>query len=309
MRSAISKPRPKARPLARPAARSKPSTNGRAHPCSKVFVLSDSTGNLARHALTAVLTQFPPRSISLRFENFVRSDDRVDKLLADAAQQKAAVCHAIVSDQLKHRIKSKCRAAHLNCFDLTGGLVQFLEKSACVSPTHNVNILHCLDEAYHQRIGAMEFTLDHDDGLGLETVHEADVILVGVSRTSKTPTSILLAQQGYRAANVSLARGVVPPQQLFTVPARRVVGLTIDPDQLAVIRAHRQVAWGMTQTDYGLPRSVNEEVKWCRSLFRERGWPVLDVTDQAVEETAAKVIGLVGPLSPQISAITEIISN
>ena len=303
MPRAVPKPRPKARPVPR----SKPSAS--APPCSKVFVLSDSTGNLARHALTAVLTQFPPRSISLRFENFVRSEDRVEKLLAEAIQQKAAVCHAIVSDELKHRIKSKCRAARLNCFDLTGGLVQFLEKSACVAPTHNVNVLHCLDEAYHQRIGAMEFTLDHDDGLGLESIHEADVVLVGVSRTSKTPTSILLAQQGYRAANVSLARGVAPPTQIFAIPARKVVGLTIDPDQLAVIRAHRQVAWGMTQTDYGSPRSVNEEVKWCRSLFRERGWPVLDVTDQAVEETAAKVIGLVGPLSPQITAITEIISN
>ena len=277
--------------------------------CSKVFVLSDSTGNLARHALMAVLTQFPPQTISLRFENFVRTEARIDTLLFEAGEQKAAVCHAIVSERLKQRIQDTCRTARIRCHDLTGGLVHFLEKSACVAPTGDVEVLHKLDEAYHQRIGAMEFTLDHDDGLGLESIYESDVVLVGVSRTSKTPTSILLAQQGYRAANVSLAHGIQPPLQLFSMSARKVVGLTINADQLAVIRAHRQVAWGMSQTEYGLPQSVNDEVNWCRALFRQRGWPVLDVTDQAVEETAAKVIGLVGPPScQQFSPVTEVLS-
>jgi [pyruvate, water dikinase]-phosphate phosphotransferase / [pyruvate, water dikinase] kinase len=278
-------------------------------PAQKVFVLSDSTGNLARHVLTAVLTQFPAESISLRFENFIRDDKRIDNLLIEAREHKAAVCHAMVSDRLKQRIKTRCSAARLRCFDLTGGLVEFLEKATGVTPTGNIEGLHRLDEAYRQRIGAMEFTLSHDDGLGLDTLCEADVVLVGVSRTSKTPTSILLAQQGYRAANVSLARGVEPPAQLFALPSRKVVGLTINPDQLAIIRAHRQAAWGMSQTDYGSPRSVANEVAWCRSIFRERGWPVLDVTDQAVEETAAKVIGLVGPVGRQESSMAEVLPN
>ena len=274
-----------------------------------IFVLSDSTGNLARHSLTAVLTQFPTDSISLRFENFVRNDNRLDKLLAEAKEQKAAICHAIVSVRIKQRINNVCRRARLKCFDLTGDLVEFLEKVSSQTTNGNVEVLHRLDEAYRRRIGAMEFTLSHDDGLGLETLHEADVVLVGVSRTSKTPTSILLAQQGYLAANVSLARGVAPPAQLLSLPARKVVGLTINPDQLAIIRAHRQTAWGMSQTDYGAPHSVSIELNWSRSLFRERGWTVLDVTDQAVEETAAKVIGLVGPVGCQVSSMAEVLPN
>jgi hypothetical protein len=246
--------------------------------------------------LTAILTQFPSESNSMRFENFLRSEGRVDALLLEAKEKKAAVCHAMVSEALKNRIKKACVASKLQCFDLTGGLVRFLEKATGLRPTGNIRSLHRLDEAYRRRIGAMEFTLSHDDGLGLETLHEADVVLVGVSRTSKTPTSILLAQQGYRAANVSLAMGVPPPARLLELRNSKVVGLTINPDQLSMIRARRQVAWGMSQnSDYGSPQNVAREVLWCRALFRQRGWPVLDVTDQAVEETAAKVIEIVGP--------------
>ena len=269
---------------------------GTDHP-SNVLVLSDSTGNLARHMLTAVLTQFPPGSISVRFECFIRTESQLKTLLSEAKAQKAIVCHAMVSGALKKQIKTICAASRLHCFDMTGGFVQFLEKATKLGTTSDVEALHSMDEAYRRRISAMEFTLNHDDGLGLDTLHQADVVLVGVSRTGKTPTSILLAQQGYQAANVSLAHGVQPPSQLFSLASGKVVGLMIDPDQLALIRARRQAAWGMAQTNYGRPEDVHQEIDWSRALFREHSWPVLDVTDQAVEETAAKVISLVGPVA------------
>jgi regulator of PEP synthase PpsR (kinase-PPPase family) len=161
-----------------------------------------------------------------------------------------------------------------------------------------------MDDAYRRRIGAMEFTLGHDDGLGLDTLHEADVVLVGVSRTSKTPTSILLAQQGYQAANISLAMGVEPPSQLALIPPTKVVGLVIDPSQLAMIRNRRQAAWGMAPTPYGDPANVAREVAWSRTLFQRLGWPILDVTDQAVEETAARVIEMLGLSSLPIERAT-----
>jgi [pyruvate, water dikinase]-phosphate phosphotransferase / [pyruvate, water dikinase] kinase len=279
------------------------------NPQSTVLVISDSTGNLARHMLTAVLTQFPPHSISVWYENFVRTSERLKSLMQEAKARKAVVCHAMVFSKLKSRIKKDCAAARLRCYDLTGGLVTFLEQSSRVASSDNVLALHQLDESYRRRIGAMEFTLSHDDGLGLDTLHEADVVLVGVSRTSKTPTSILLAQQGYLAANVSLALGVRPPAQLLAVPKRKIVGLTISPSQLVVIRARRQIAWGMPQTDYGRPDQVEDEVSWCRSLFREHGWSTLDVTDQAVEETAAKVISIIGPANQQSSSMADVMPN
>jgi regulator of PEP synthase PpsR (kinase-PPPase family) len=281
----------------------RPGSNKSQRTTKSVFILSDSTGNLARHVLTAVRTQFPRDSIVERYENFIRNDDRLTRILTEARDAKAAICHAIVSIDLKARIAAFCTEANLPCFDLTGGLVKFLEAATGAKCASDLEVLHQLDEAYRRRIDAMEFTLSHDDGLGLETLNEADVVLAGVSRTSKTPTSILLAQQGYRAANVSLAKGVSPPAALLALPAQRVIALTINPDQLALIRAHRQVAWGMSQTDYGAPASVQAEIAWSRNLFRERGWRVLDVTDQAVEETAAKIASLIGSPAQGLSSI------
>jgi len=259
-----------------------------------VHVLSDSTGNLPRHILTALLTQFPPHSISARFENFVRTAHQVDRVLEQAAKHGGIVCHAIVSPELKQRVADHCEAAAIPSCDLTGGIVDFLTSTTGVQPRCDTDALHRLDEAYRRRIGAMEFTLSHDDGLGLDTLHEADVVIVGVSRTSKTPTSILLAQQGYQTANISLAMGVEPPQQMLAIPKNKIIGLVIDPAQLSMIRTRRQAAWNMTPTTYGDPNNVAAEVAWSRALFQRHHWPTLDVTDQAVEETAARVVEMLG---------------
>jgi regulator of PEP synthase PpsR (kinase-PPPase family) len=151
-----------------------------------------------------------------------------------------------------------------------------------------------VDAAYTRRVKAVEFALEHDDGLGLDTLHEADVVLVGVSRTSKTPTCMYLAQQGYKAANVSLASGVEPPAQLMALPKGKVAALAIDPRQLAEIRSRRQTAWKMADTSYNLPGAVAAEVAWSRRLFARAGWAVFDVTDQAIEETAARVVDRLG---------------
>jgi regulator of PEP synthase PpsR (kinase-PPPase family) len=259
-----------------------------------VYVLSDSTGNLARHMLGAFLTQFPPEAVVLRVEPFARTLPRLAQLLDRARLDDAAVCHAMVSQELKRFIEETCRKSALPCRDLTGGIVEFLSQATGLAPCPDLAALHRLDHAYNRRISALEFTLEHDDALGLATLHEADIVLAGVSRTSKTPTSIYLAQQGYRVANVALAMNVEPPVQLLGLPPGKVVGLIINPAQLAMIRARRQAGWGMASTDYNDPGQVAREVAWARRLFTERGWPVLDVTDQAIEETAARVLAAIG---------------
>jgi hypothetical protein len=261
-----------------------------------IHVLSDSTANLSRHMLTAVLTQFPPDSVHVTYHSFVRTDEKVDAAIGKLKGTNALVCHALVSPELKQRVEKLCKAARIPAHDLTGGLATFLQESTGLEPHRDVNALHKIDSAYRKRIGAMEFTLNHDDGLGLDTIHEADIVLVGVSRTSKTPTSILLAQQGFRAANVSLAQGIEPPSQLLALPKEKVVALVISPSQLALIRAHRQRTWEMRQTTYDEPRSVAKEIAWAKALFQKQGWKVIDVTDQAVEETAARVIEARGPV-------------
>lgn len=260
-----------------------------------IYAISDSTGNLARHMLTAFLTQFPPGALSVHFEAFVRSEGRLDQVLSAAQKARGVVCHAMVSPAFKARITAFCDAAQVPCCDLTGGVVEFLSSQTGVATSTDLEALHRLDESYRQRIGALEFTLSHDDGLGTETLCDADIVLAGISRTSKTPTSIYLAQQGYRVANVALAYGVEPPPQLLALPPGRVMALTINPQQLVLIRTRREAGWRMDASAYGDPEHVAQEVAWARRLFARQHWAVLDVTDQAVEETAARIIETLAP--------------
>lgn len=258
-----------------------------------VYVMSDSTGNLARHMIGAALTQFPADSQRVVYENFLRTPERLSAVLEKAATEAAAVCHAFVADAVKSNIARFCKKKKLPCYDLTGGLGDFLAEATGAPRKANLAALHRLDDAYKRRIEAVEFTLAHDDGLGLETLCQADIVLAGVSRTSKTPTSIYLAQQGYRVANVALAIEVPPPDELLAVPPQRVVGLLIDPQQLVLIRTHRERSWKMQSSMYGDADHVTRELAWARKLYQRQNWKCLNVTDRAIEETAARILEIV----------------
>jgi len=275
---------PRKRPKAPPA------KAGATH--TRIYVLSDSTGNLPRHMLTAFLTQFPPETFQLRLRSFLTEPLQIDAAMAEVAAEPGMVLHALVGEPAKEQVRARCVELGVPACDLTGDFVQFIARASGVAPEPNVERLHHTDATYHRRIRALEFTLDHDDGLGLDTVHQADVVLAGVSRTSKTPTSIYLAQQGYKTANVSLALEVAPPAQLLALPATKVIGLVIDAVTLSEIRTRRQHAWAMGSTSYNDPGHVEKEVLWSRRLFAQRGWSILNVTDQAIEETAARVVNL-----------------
>jgi regulator of PEP synthase PpsR (kinase-PPPase family) len=257
-----------------------------------VHVISDSTGNLAHHILAALLTQFPGGAFEPRFWTFVRSMEQLEQTLGRVSEQGGIIMHAVISEQAKHRIADFCRQRRVPCKDLTGGFVEFLAQTSGLTPGADPEQIHRVDEAYHRRIRAVEFTLAHDDGLGLESIGDADLVLCGVSRTSKTPTSIYLSQLGYRVANVSLAMGVEPPQELMRLPRGRVVGLIIDPHRLVEIRRRRNAEWSMGPNQYDNEDAVAEEIKWSRRLFGRQGWPVIDVTNNAIEETAARVLDL-----------------
>lgn len=265
-----------------------------------LHVMSDSTGNLAQHMLTAFLTQFPEDAFSLRRHNFLQTEQALRQAMEIVTQAGGAVMHAFVSPRFKKITEEICQQAKIPCCDLTGQLVEFLWHQSGVQPVPNLRRLHDTSAEYHQRIKALEFTLEHDDGLGLETLHGADIVLAGVSRTSKTPTSIYLAQQGYNVANVSLALEVQPPAALLAMNRQRVVGLVIDPNQLVEIRTNRQVSWRMSDTSYNSTDHVAREVAWCRQLFNRQGWHVLDVTDQAVEETAGRIVDLLQVRRPHL---------
>jgi hypothetical protein len=257
-------------------------------------MLSDSTGNLARHMLTAFMTQFPPDAFTLHMRTFVDNPRRLEEVLSEIEARPGILFHAVVSSEAKRTIIQRCHAAAVPQSDLTGGFVDFLARESGISPSEDPRQLHNLDASYHRRIEAIEFVLGHDDGLGLDTLDQADVVLVGVSRTSKTPTSIYLAQLGYRVGNVALAIEVEPPRQLLELSPMIVVGLYINPRQLAEIRVNRQTGWRMDLTSYSDEDHVAKEITWSRRLFARQGWKTLDVTNQAIEETAGRVLAALG---------------
>jgi [pyruvate, water dikinase]-phosphate phosphotransferase / [pyruvate, water dikinase] kinase len=263
-----------------------------------IYAISDSTTNLVRHMLAAFLTQFPAGTFEVRYEGFVRCDADLERIFAGDAAKPRAVLHAVVSPGLKRSIDRHCRKLKIACCDVTGPTASFLAKvagAAAAAADVGPDGLHRVDQAYLRRIEAVEFTMEHDDGLGLATLRTADVVLAGVSRTSKTPTCIYLAQQGLKAANVPLAMAVDPPEELLSLPPRKVIGLLIDPDRLTEIRSSRQAAWQMPTTGYNQRQCVEEEVAWSRRLFARMQWRTIDVTEQAVEETAGRIMQMVLP--------------
>ncbi len=275
---------------------------------SRLYVFSDSTGNLARHMVTSFLTQFPVGSFQVVTRPFLGEPDRIIESLDAMLARRGIAFHAVVSPQLKQQIAQRCQELEIPCWDLTGAAVDFLAGAAGLKPKSDAQTLHPVDGAYCGRINAMTFALEHDDGLGADSLGDADVILTGVSRTGKTPTSMFLAMQGFRTANVSLARSVEPAKELFALNPRKMVGLVIDPVQLAEIRTRRQTGWRMNQTGYNEPREVAKEIEWSRQVFAKLHCPILDVTDQAIEETAARIVDMLGLPEPSNRAAAQELS-
>ncbi|MGA2498494.1 MAG: pyruvate, water dikinase regulatory protein [Tepidisphaeraceae bacterium] len=278
----------------RPSAKKKHAPLPPASASRIIYLLSDSTGNLARHMLTAFLTQFPPRAFEMRAMTFLNDRARLETALDEISAEPGIVLHALVSAEAKNAVHSRCAAIGAADRDLTGDFVGFLSQQSGIKATEDHRRLHHVDEQYQRRIRALEFALQHDEGLGLDSLDAADIVVAGVSRTSKTPTTMYLAQQGYCVGNVSLSYGVEPPKQLLALSPRKVIGLVIDSEQLVQIRTHRTIQWKISDSRYRDPEVVAREVGWSKSLFIQQGWPVLDVTYQGVEETAQKILDVLG---------------
>lgn len=267
------------------------SVPGRKH----IFLLSDATGETAEKMTLAALSQFEyehPRLV--RVAN-VRNKSQIYQALDDALQHQGLVVYTIVNRDLVRLVRDECDALGLPAIDLLSPLLSRLAAFFGRSPDQTPGLLHGVDEDYFRRIEAMEFTVKHDDGQEVRHLDQADIVLVGVSRTSKTPLSIYLSHRGWKVANVPLVPGVEPPQELLQVDPGKVAGLVIDPQRLVEIRAARMRNLGqdprLAYADYD---RVEEEIRFSRALFRRQPWIQVDVTGKAVEETANEVLVKLG---------------
>lgn len=261
-------------------------------------ILSDATGSLGMHTLTAVLTQFPELDPELKCHTFLRRREDVRKALKGIRGERTLVFYAFVEEENREELKKTCARRDLPCFDLTASLVGFLKAQTGESPIFQVARLHQVNPDYLRRMEAMAFTAEHDDGRRIESIGDADIVLVGLSRVNKTPTSTYLGSMGYKTANVPVDEIKGFPKQLDAAK-KKVVGFTIQPKKLferrrARFREHkaRIEEQGLENLQYYDLKSVIHEVMFAEDEYSKRKYKVLDVTGMTVEEIAARTLGL-----------------
>jgi regulator of PEP synthase PpsR (kinase-PPPase family) len=260
-----------------------------------VFVVSDSMGETAQLVAKAVLSQFPEGNLGLRRFSHVETPDAAMEVMKAARDQPTVVIFTVIIPEVRKVIQSKAEQHGIPLVDIMGPALVGMEKITGQRALLEPGLIHRLDEQYFQRVEAVEFAVNHDDGKNPKGYRNADVILIGVSRSSKTPVSMYLANRAIKVANLPLVPEIPTPPELHRVPVRKVVGLTISPAKLAGIRKLRVRAMGLPgRSDYSDLSRIQDELVYAQGLYKELGCQVLDVTDRAVEETAALVLELLG---------------
>lgn len=280
--------------------------SGRAPDEPPVFVVSDGTGDTAQKVVRAALRQFSDHVVSVRTFPMTKQPRQLELLVRHAAKTGALVVSTLVTEDMRHAAVEMCRDHNVPHVDLLGPLLGelegFLDRAAVGVP----GLLHRADASYYKRIDAIEFTVRADDGKDPRMLPAADIILVGVSRTGKTPLSTYLAHKGFKVGNQPIVLDRPPPRQLFEVDPTRVFALSIDPDSLQRIRASRMRAMQMEPgTNYSDMGYILAELEYADRLYRGNRWPVIEVTNKAIEETAATILRLMqerGHLSASAAA-------
>lgn len=255
-----------------------------------VFAVSDGTGTTAERVLRAALTQFP-QEVEVRRIGEVRTIEQVREVVREAAQARALIVHTLVSAELRQAMFEEGRRHYVHTLDLMGPLLERLTDLLGVPPLAQPGLYRMED--FNRRIEAVDFALRHDDGRNAEELVHAEIVLVGVSRTGKTPLSVYLAYRGWLVGNVPIVLGVNPPSVLLRLPPERVIGLTVDPVRLAQLRQARARRISNLVSEYADLRHVRAEVVYALDLFHQHGWQVVDMTSKPVEEAAAEVVALV----------------
>lgn len=263
-----------------------------------LHLVSDSTGETLITVARAVAAQYANVSAVEHVYPLVRSQKQLDRVLAEIEEAPGIVLFTLLEKDLVSRLETKCRDINVPSLSIIGPVMQLFEAYLGAATTGRVGAQHVLNAEYFKRIDALNYTMIHDDGQHVEGLEDADVVLVGVSRTSKTPTSIYLANRGIRTANVPLVPGIPHPHQLETLKKPLVVSLHATPERLIQVRQNRLLTMGAEpgstsgNDDYIDRESVADEVAYARKLSARFSWAQLDVTRRSIEETAAAIMKL-----------------
>jgi regulator of PEP synthase PpsR (kinase-PPPase family) len=264
----------------------------------QIFVISDATGATAERVVRAALTQFRDAQVGITRYGRVRSQGQVRQIVTEAAEAagRGIIVHTLMSSELRELVFALGRQNHVPTIDLMGPLLARLTELLATKPLAEPGLFRPFDDAYLRRVEALRFAVRHDDARNTHELEQADIVLVGVSRTCKTPLSIYLANQGWLVANVPLMLGVNPPENLFDLPKRRVVMLMVQPERLAMLRGERARRLGAGMLNYADPDFVRRDVvNAYEALERRPDWPIVDMTSRSIEEAAEEIVSLVGP--------------
>ena len=255
----------------------------------ELHIISDATGETATRLVAALEAQFPDQQFEEIRHPRVETVDDLYLAVERAKGRPAVVIYTLVEPQLREQMRVLCRRARLHYCDLLGHPIEAVARVSGMAATMRPGARPPLDSSYFRRMAAIEFAVKFDDGVG-SGLQEADIVLVGVSRTSKTPLSMYLGYLGYKTANVPVVKGIEPPQQLFEIDPLKVVGLTIEAGRLAEIRGQRARRLGGNNHRYARLVEIYDELEAAEALHRRLGCPVIEISDLSIEETAARVI-------------------
>ncbi len=260
-----------------------------------VYLVSDSTGETLDRIFLSLKSQFSNFEYEKKEFAFVRTEQQIDKIIKECEKiENPLILYTIVETKLAKYISIKSEKNNVPCFGILGNLILSFSKLLNQKAIHKPSAQHVLDDDYYKRIEAIQYTMAHDDGKKVDDINDADVILLGVSRTSKTPTSIYLANRGYKTVNVPLILEQKIPEGLSSNNKSCIIGLVADPERLADIRRNRvAIMKDHKLKDYTDLTFIKDEVENSKKLFKRNNWPIIDVTRRSVEETAASILKII----------------
>lgn len=257
-----------------------------------VFVVSDFTGETVEAVARAASSQFNPESVNIRRFRYVNNIDKAQMIMNEAVENQAIVICTLVDTSVRHWLIENANAVDIDVIDIFGPLLNVLSGILNKKPLEKPGLSHVMDEEYFKRVKAVEFTINCDDGSNTNLLPEADIVLIGVSRTCKTPLSMYLAHKGLKTANIPLIPSLAPPEELFKIDSYRIIGLTIDAENLVDIRVKRLSMLGLDpgESDYTEKSKVYDELQYAQTIMSSLGVRVFNVTDRALEETAQEIL-------------------
>tara|TARA_B100000424_G_scaffold55935_1_gene40292 strand:+ start:484 stop:1308 length:825 start_codon:yes stop_codon:yes gene_type:complete len=259
----------------------------------QIYLISDSTGETIDRIFTALKSQFKNFRYEIHHFAFTRTKNQINEIIKiTKKEKKSIILYTLVDEELSEYLKTKSANAKIPCFGVLGGLINSFSKLLRQDSLNIPSIQHKLNDEYYDRVEAIQFTMRHDDGNDIKDIENSDIILLGVSRTSKTPTSIYLANRGYKTANIPLINESSVPESLKKNKKNIcIVGLTTDPNRLIDLRKNRLRSIKENEkTSYTNLKKITEEVEGAKNTFKKYRWPMIDVTRKSVEETAASII-------------------